>query len=434
MNAAPWSFATKTVEVASSTEVVRHQGADLPWPAATVVFAERRDRLAHYTYALLRALEFACAWLVSTTDVDHKVALGRFIGYVGEDIARLDRRLQSLLPASANLVAPASCEHAFESGAGLSDSAGQAAFLADLVLAMATDAAAFEHETDPVADEPTVIALGELIPNLERAARALGTATSPARHDGTARSGVGSVCYTGRETLPHIADRPGRPSNWTFDPEPAFRQTRMQVLLERGDALKRWLHEIGINIEINAMEVCAHNVVGFRTMPLQFKLDMARQIWDETRHAMLMRERLAALGGAFGDYPYNDKVWAKYVRGTDLAERLAIEQIFQEGNALEANVPMARAFQRAGASDLAEVLDYINADEMRHALFGNRWLKYLTDGSIDAYIDVLRRVARKLELPLRARGAVDPDLRRLADFPEPFIDLLAAGDVHAAAQ
>lgn len=426
MDATECISATKNSATASSNARKIGQSAEFRWPVATAAFAHRRDRLKQYSYALLRAVEFACVWLVSTSDVDHKVALGSFIGYAGEDIARLGRRLESLLPTSPDLTASEACEHVLASAASRSCPADQVMFLASVLLGIAADAAAFARETDPVADEPTVIALGELIPSLHRAVYALGVAIDDIKHTALGRPGA-AVCYSGRELLPLMPDRPGRPGHWTFDPEPAFRQTSMQVLLERGDALKRWLHEIGINIEINAMEVCAYNVVGFREMPIQFKLDMARQIWDETRHAVLMHDRLVSLGGAFGDYSYNDKVWNKYVRGADLAERLAIEQIFQEGNALEANVPMARAFERAGARDLAELLDYVNADEMRHALFGNRWLKYLTDESDEAYLDVLKCVAGKLDMPLRARGTIDTELRRLADFPEPFIDLLRAG-------
>ncbi|HEX3150051.1 MAG TPA: hypothetical protein VHR66_18385, partial [Gemmataceae bacterium] len=55
--------------------------------------------------------------------------------------------------------------------------------------------------------------------------------------------------------------------------------------------VRRFCHSIYLDIEIQAMEVCGRNIIGYRQMPVDFKLDMARQIWDEGRHAMMLKRR-----------------------------------------------------------------------------------------------------------------------------------------------
>ncbi|MBB3229163.1 uncharacterized ferritin-like protein (DUF455 family) [Luteibacter sp. Sphag1AF] len=401
------------------------ENASQPALASTPIFLSRRADLCGYTYAMLRTLEYACAWTVLTDDVPFKLALGNLIGGLGELIERVDTRLDALLIDGPRLLASPAYEAALESGMGSHSTEDRRVFLSATLSGVAIHMHAFVGETHKVGDAPTVRLLTESAMRIEALLGDFHSASSTV----IARTFIspalaGALAYTGLESVPTLPDQPGRPAAWEFKDESVFRHTTLQTLLERGEHLERWLHEVGINIEINAVEVCARNVVDFRAMPLAFKVDMARQIWDETRHAAMMQEHLHTIGGEFGRYSYNDKVWRRYMLGVDLAERLAIEQIFQEGNALEANIPFSQALSRAGAMDLAEMLDYVNADEMRHAAYGNKWLKYLCAESGRDYMDVVRVAVAKLGMPLSPRGAVVPWLRQMADFPEEFITMM----------
>lgn len=395
----------------------------------TAVFAERRQKLCGIAYTLLRMLEIGGAWLASTADLEIKLALGNFLGFAGEELGRIEARARSLLADRLVMSAAEDHEALLAQVSQIPEDHVRAGAFSALLAGLLKEVDALGTATDPVADAPTRRLLTELSAELraqELTLRALG------RHHGdinfvppVTRVDAPLHSYNGTEALPELVAIPNRPAKWKYDSNPVFTHTSLTDLLQRGEHLKRWLHEIGINVEINAMELCGRNIAEFRSMPLEFKLDMARQAWDETRHAQLMRDQLLALGGDYGDYTYNDKVWQKYMLGETLAERLAIEQIFQEGNALEANVAFGKALREVDAYDLAAPLDYINADEMRHAFFGNKWLRVLCNDDNDAFITVVRSCAEKIGMPLRPRAPLHRQLREMAAFPEPLIRLLA---------
>lgn len=144
--------------------------------------------------------------------------------------------------------------------------------------------------------------------------------------------------------------------------------------------------------------IMARRFAEFREMRLEFKTDMARQVWDETRHAlMMMRALLNEMGCDFGDYTYSDKVWLKHIVGDGLAEKLAIEQVFQEGNALQANIPFCESLNEGGVDDFAEMLDYVDADD----------------------------AAAKIGAQLKPKAPLQARLREMAYYPHGFIEMMA---------
>jgi uncharacterized ferritin-like protein (DUF455 family) len=194
-------------------------------------------------------------------------------------------------------------------------------------------------------------------------------------------------------------------------------------LMKTPEGRARLLFFFFVDIEIAAAEVCAANALLHPEMPVEFRLDMARQIWDEARHARLMRERLAALGASESGMTWDGSVWTRWSAGRDLAERLAIEQIAQEGNALDASASLAPAFRAVGDAETADAFDYLVADEKNHALTGNRWLARLLPPGTDyaAFVDAAAARAG-VEVP----GSFPPreDLRAAAGFPPGHIEEL----------
>src|SRR5262245_20739918 len=55
--------------------------------------------------------------------------------------------------------------------------------------------------------------------------------------------------------------------------------------------------------EMQNLEIAAQSLVNFPDQPWELRLQIARQCWDEARHAGLMYRRLRALNGFKGEFP-----------------------------------------------------------------------------------------------------------------------------------
>lgn len=393
----------------------------------TNIFMARRNVLCGYVYALLRTMEHAAAWTPATPDIDLKLTLGQVIGFLGESIERISRRISTLLTEELVPISDQSYAQVLDRIANVEDDRSRSNAVARILAGLKSDMEQYIATTNRTGDAPTIRVLQDVIGILDQHLDLLRsyywdetfTLFSPPRLEGAI------VAYNAQEPIPILVDRPSRPATWTFSETQILSHKTYEDLMYRGEHMKRWLHQVGVDVEINATEVCARNIAEFREMPLDFKLDMARQVWDETRHALMMRALLNEMGSDFGDYTYSDKVWLKYIAGDGLAEKLAIEQVFQEGNALEANIPFCESLSKAGVDDFAEILDYVDADELRHAYFGNKWLRHLCDGSDDRYLQVMMAAAAKIGAPLKPRAPLHAQLRKMAHYPDDFIEMLA---------
>src|SRR5206468_9597774 len=57
------------------------------------------------------------------------------------------------------------------------------------------------------------------------------------------------------------------------------------------------------NTEVQGMEIAAQSLVDFPDAPWDLRMEIARQCWDESRHARLYQRRLAEKGGFKGEFP-----------------------------------------------------------------------------------------------------------------------------------
>ena len=112
-------------------------------------------------------------------------------------------------------------------------------------------------------------------------------------------------------------------------------------------------------------------------------MDMARQCWDEARHAEIMIRRIEATGvpwqpgeEGFSPYPLDNGPWRDVYPG-DLFERLVAMNRGIEGLALDTHLYRSDTFAGLGDDVAAATHLYIVADEAPHVGFGTRWLRYL---------------------------------------------------------
>ncbi len=136
---------------------------------------------------------------------------------------------------------------------------------------------------------------------------------------------------------------------------------------------REFLHR-QMNEEANVMEVAASSLVDFPTADWEIRMWLARQCSDEARHTLLYLRLMRARGIRIGEYPVLNFQY-RLLRSIDsLAGRLAVENRTFEADGLDAVTFGVQEARGSGDSDLAELLDMQQADEIVHVRFANEWI------------------------------------------------------------
>jgi hypothetical protein len=173
----------------------------------------------------------------------------------------------------------------------------------------------------------------------------------------------------------------GGPDEFFFPIDEQFRQ--------------HFLHHM-VDAEMVAAELMACNIHEFPEMPLAFHIDMARQVWDEVRHAHVQWEMLKNMGVSLGSYPvYHAYDLALYRRG--LLDRLILFNRVGEAGAAQRHFRRSRHLRDNGLPLWANLFDYLHADEVPHVANGDRWARHLFSGSAEELRSYCRRVEAEFQ-------------------------------------
>lgn len=139
------------------------------------------------------------------------------------------------------------------------------------------------------------------------------------------------------------------------------------------------LHAIA-HIEFNAINLALDAVWRFPGLPEAYYRDWLRVAQEEALHFGLLREHLATLGQAYGDFDAHDGLWTMTdkTRG-DVLARMALVPRTLEARGLDATPPLQAKLARAGDARAVEILDVILRDEIGHVAVGNRWFRWLCE-------------------------------------------------------
>lgn len=148
------------------------------------------------------------------------------------------------------------------------------------------------------------------------------------------------------------------------------------------EGLAALLHAIA-HIEFNAINLALDAVWRFDGMPVQYYRDWVRVAAEEAYHFTLLREHLASLGHAYGDFPAHDNLWAMCEKTRDdIVARMALVPRTLEARGLDATPLIQDKLRRVGtpaARRAVEILDIILADEIGHVAIGNHWYRWLCE-------------------------------------------------------
>ncbi|MEM7413402.1 MAG: ferritin-like domain-containing protein [Myxococcota bacterium] len=140
--------------------------------------------------------------------------------------------------------------------------------------------------------------------------------------------------------------------------------------------LRAQLHGIFVG-ELQALEAASRTVWDFPDAPWEFKMNMARQCWDEARHVQIFEKLIDHVGGEVGEFPENT-----FLYETSCAEdpvlRVAGVNRCLEGLACDAFRALIE-YGKANDDDVvAQASDFVLADELTHVRFGSDWVKRFT--------------------------------------------------------
>ncbi|WP_447918531.1 ferritin-like domain-containing protein [Achromobacter aegrifaciens] len=225
----------------------------------------------------------------------------------------------------------------------------------------------------------------------------------------------------GRRFAP-TAELPGRPPLPQLV-APAQVQHRSMATQEGRAAL---LHALA-HIEFNAINLALDIIWRFAGMPQAYYCDWLRVAREEAYHFDLLRQRLAAMGYSYGDFPAHNGLWDMAQRTQDdLLARLALVPRTLEARGLDAS-PMIRAkLAGAGDAESAAIVDIILADEIGHVAIGNHWYKQLCAQTGRDPVACYAELAQRYDAP-RLRGPFNLEARRAAGFDDAELAALQAG-------
>lgn len=165
---------------------------------------------------------------------------------------------------------------------------------------------------------------------------------------------------------------PGRP--------PALQLVHPRALPRRGlgsdEGRAAFIHAIA-HIELNAIDLAWDAVYRFRGLPAAFHADWVSCADDESRHFLLLRERLQAYGHDYADFPAHNGLWEMCEKTAhDGLARMALVPRVLEARGLDVTPGMIERLRALGDERTADVLEIILREEVAHVAAGTRWYRW----------------------------------------------------------
>jgi uncharacterized ferritin-like protein (DUF455 family) len=190
-----------------------------------------------------------------------------------------------------------------------------------------------------------------------------------------------------------------------------------------------------MNEEVNSIEASARCITDFPEAEWELRLHLARQCYDESRHALMYRGIVERRGGYVGQFPVLNFQYRIITKRPTLIERLAIQNRSFEAGGIDAIAFGIAAAREAGDHEIAGMYEAQLADEVNHVRFANEWIlkaikqnkrclleigTALTDTSL-AFAEVMGQEGTKgVSYPIDEPGRLDagftlPEIRMAAE-------------------
>ena len=229
----------------------------------------------------------------------------------------------------------------------------------------------------------------------------------------------------GELQVPHDAPPP-RPVRMPGRPEQP-KLVPARELPQRGigstEGRAAFVHAIA-HIELNAIDLAWDAVYRFRGMPAQFYVDWVSVANDESRHFILLRDRLRTLGFEYGDFDAHNGLWEMAEKTAhDGLARMALVPRVLEARGLDVTPGMIAKLRNLGDAESVAILELILGEEVAHVAAGSHWYRwYCTRAGVEPRARFRELLAQYAGPTLR--GPFNHQARLLAGFDQEEIDAL----------
>ena len=374
---------------------------------------ENAIRFSNYLHVLRELVHRSAGWLPLVGEFELKYRLGDHLHDDTRAISRIKRRLYELrhpsdYPGAAGEELTAMLDRL---ASGPTPREYLALAYGQVKLLLAAAMRIHLQTLDPVSDEPSLRLLTKITERQERHVREIERAGGGDARDRSALGidDLGSLPIDLKAEPRELAvmsplDEPARDPFVEVTPEgDPFLARELYVndpelnhVPIEPEEQRHFFHGL-MDAELCAAELMARNSHEHPEMPWDFHVDMARQTWDEVRHARLHYVLMPTeLRCEWGDYPVGFSYF-KSVYGHDLLGRLALFNSTSEQKAMWRHSRRRKVLVERGQEKVAQVFDYLLADEVPHVHNGTRWGTYLCGGDQAAYRETVRRLREGLD-------------------------------------
>ena len=191
---------------------------------------------------------------------------------------------------------------------------------------------------------------------------------------------------------------PGRPKK----PELVHPKKVKQRKLTSPAGRMALLHAVA-HIEFNAINLALDAAYRFRDMPDDYYSDWIKVASEEAYHFSLVCERMAQLGGEYGDLPAHNGLWEQACKTDhDVLVRMALVPRVLEARGLDVTPPMIEKLKQVGDEETVAVLEIILRDEIGHVKIGSDWYRYCCEQRAVEPEATFRQLIRDImQAPLR---------------------------------
>jgi uncharacterized protein DUF455 len=131
--------------------------------------------------------------------------------------------------------------------------------------------------------------------------------------------------------------------------------------------------------EVETTDRMGKMLAEYPELPWEMRMDLAHQMWDEARHIEIVAKAVEEeLGGelGYGPWPY---VWWWMQNETDPLRRITVTNCWAEANLMNTLKQWRLQAAERGYSRIAELCDYLQADELMHVKIATKWVRRLTE-------------------------------------------------------
>jgi hypothetical protein len=161
--------------------------------------------------------------------------------------------------------------------------------------------------------------------------------------------------------------------------------------------------------EVETTDRMGKMLAEFPDLPWEMRMELAHQMWDEARHIEIVAKAVEdELGGELGYGPW-PLVWWWMQNDPDPWKRITVTNAWAEANLMHTLRTWRTEAEKRGYTRIAELCDYLQADELTHVKLATNWIRRATEDAPQKR-DELVRWGRKAVA--RIEGFYDEDAAR----------------------